>query len=293
MDPLLASLLDLLRELDGRDVPLTVGGGFGLYLKRTHLARTSEQTLFAELPEVRSTNDIDLFLGAEVLADLSRTKEVADAIKRLGYTAVEEAKYLQWKRPVMVAGVPQEVKLDVLVGPLGRYRGSLKVKSPRARPKGEIEFHAYTVEEALHIEDQPIGVPVEGLASDGQPYRGTVYVPEAFPYLMMKLHAFSDRKGDANKDLGRHHALDVYTVVGMMTEAEFERAKALGAADRDDAHGRRAREIVSEDFSSAVATGIVRLREHPLYRPDFQLDEFVSVLGEIFGGSETPDGGKI
>jgi hypothetical protein len=34
VDPLLNSLLDLLRELDSQGIPLTVGGGFGLYLKR-------------------------------------------------------------------------------------------------------------------------------------------------------------------------------------------------------------------------------------------------------------------
>ena len=208
MDPLFASLLDLLHELDGRGVPLTVGGGFGLYLKRTHLDRTGERTLFAELPQARSTNDIDMFLRADLLADLSRTRDVASSLVRLGYTAVEGAKYLQWNRRVVVAGIGQEVKIDVLVGPLGPYRGRMKVSEPRVRPKGDIRFHAHTVEEALHIEDRPLAVPVEGLMSDGRPYQGTVYVPEAFPCLMMKLHAFSDRKGDVDKDLGRHHALD-------------------------------------------------------------------------------------
>jgi hypothetical protein len=283
MDPLLQSLLDLLRELDGRGVPFTVGGGFGLYLKRAHLARTGEPTLFVELPEVRSTNDIDMFLRAEVLADLSRTKEVADAIKRLGYAPVEEAKFLQWRRPVVVAGVMQEVKLDVLVGPLGPYRKKLKVVPPRARPKGTIEFHAHTTEEALHIEDEPIRVELEGLASDRQPYRGAVFIPEAFPYLLMKLHAFGDRKDDPNKGLGRHHALDVYTVVGMMTEVEYERAKTFAAADREDVYVRRARAIVSADFSAETAMGVLRLREHPLFRAEFRLEEFVSVLREIFG----------
>jgi hypothetical protein len=284
MDPLHKSLLDLLRELEGRGVPLTVGGGYGLYLKRTHLARTGERTLFSELPDVRSTNDIDMFLRAEVLADLSRTREVADAIKRLGYEVVEAAKYLQWRRPVTVAGVEQEVKIDVLVGPLGRYRGSMKVTPPRARPKGDIQFHAHTVEEALHIEDRPLGVPVDGVTSDGKPYSGRVYVPEAFPYLLMKLHTFSDRKADTNKDLGRHHALDLYTIVGMMTESEYERARAFAAADGEDKHVRRARAIVREDFSSASAPGVLRLREHPLYRADFRLEDFVAVAREIFGG---------
>lgn len=62
MDPLLTSLLDLLREFDARNVPLIVGGGFGLYLKRRHLSRTGERTLLSSLPAVRSTNDIDMFL---------------------------------------------------------------------------------------------------------------------------------------------------------------------------------------------------------------------------------------
>ena len=77
MDPLLASLFDLLRELDLQGIPLTVGGGFGLYLKRAYLAHLGARTLFAELPDVRSTNDIDMFLRADVLADLTRTSEVA------------------------------------------------------------------------------------------------------------------------------------------------------------------------------------------------------------------------
>lgn len=284
MDPLNSSLLDLLRELAGQDVRLTVGGGYGLYLKRTYRA-PPRQTLLTELPTVRSTNDIDLFLRAEELADLGRTKEVADAIKRLGYGAVEEAKYLQWKRPVVIGDVEQEVKIDVLVGPLGRYQGRIKVRPPRARPKGDIQFHAHTVEEALHIEEQPIGVLVEGRTSDGKPYSATVYVPEAYPYLLMKLHAFSDRKKDGNKQLGRHHALDVYTIVGMMTQPEYDRAKAYGAADEQDKHVQRARKIVSEDFADESATGLIRIREHELFRTSFQLREFIDVLREVFGST--------
>jgi hypothetical protein len=108
-------------------------------------------------------------------------------------------------------------------------------------------------------------------------------VYEAFPYLLMKLHAFRDRKADTNKDLGRHHALDVYTIVGMMTESEYERAKVFGAADGEDEHVRRAHTIVNEDFASASSPGILRLREHSLYRANFRLEDFMSVAREIFG----------
>jgi hypothetical protein len=284
MDQLTMSLLDLLYELEGRDIPITVGGGFGLYLKRQHLTSTGQRTLFDQLPESRSTNDLDLFLRVEVLADLNRTRMIAEVIRRLGYSEIEEAKYLQWKREILVGNVPQEVKIDVLVGPLGEYRKKLHVQMPRVRPMGSVKFHAHAVEEALHVEDEPIAVTVTGKRSTGEPYAGTVHIPQAFPYLMMKLHAFDDRKDDADKDLGRHHALDLYTIMGMMTEKEYERAKELGAAHATDEHVRRAYAIVREHFASRTAVGVLRLREHRLFRDEFLLEEFMSAVAEIFAG---------
>ena len=282
MDPLTQSLLDLLYELRDRDLPLTVGGGFGLFLKRTHLVGTDQRTLFDRLPSPRATNDLDLFIRAEILASLERTRELADAIRRLGYEPVEEAKYLQWKRHVDVGGVRQEVKIDLLVGPLGEFRDQLQVKSPRARPKGEIQFHAHCVEEAIQIESEPLALVIDGQRTGGEPFQGAVFIPQAFPYLMMKLSAFRDRKDDERKDVGRHHALDAYTIVGMMTEPEYDAARALGKTFADDPHVGDVRKIVAEDFSGTAAIGILRVLEHPLARPDFLITDFVEVLREIF-----------
>ena len=261
-----------------------VGGGFGLYLKRQHLESTEQRMLFDQLPESRSTNDLDLFLRVEVLADLNRTRVVAEVIRGLGYTVVEEAKFLQWKREVLVGDVSQEVKIDILVGPLGESREKFHIKMPRVRPRGSIQFHAHAVEEAIQLEDEPIAVKVTGKCSTGETYAGTVQIPQAFPYLMMKLHAFDDRKDDADKDLGRHHALDLYTVVGMMTEGEYRRAQELGVAQATDEHVRRACAIVRDHFADRTAVGILRLREHALFRAEFLLEAFMSVLGEIFPG---------
>ena len=68
MDPLTANLLDLLFELRELPVPLTIGGGFGLCLKRMRLDETRERTLFSQLPMPRATNDLDLFVRADELA---------------------------------------------------------------------------------------------------------------------------------------------------------------------------------------------------------------------------------
>lgn len=284
MDRLITSLLDLLHELESQKLSIMVGGGFGLFLKRCFLNEADQRTLFDRLPEPRATNDLDLFLRVEVLTDLDRTRSFAEAIRRLGYTAVEEAKFLQWKRyfPERNDRQAQEVKIDVLVGPLGNHRRNLHVKMPRVRPKGEIEFHAHAVEEAIHLEDEPIAVTIVGTRSTGESMEGAVNIPQAFPYLMMKLHAFNDRKKDENKDLGRHHALDLYAIVGMMSETEYERAKELGATYAANRYVRRARAVVGDHFGSATAIGVLRLREHKLFRQDFMLTDFMDVLGEIF-----------
>jgi hypothetical protein len=283
MDPLVTSLLDLLFELREHPIPLTIGGGFGLYLKRQHLTAAGARMLLAELPQSRATNDLDLFIRAEILADVERTTEIRDAIRRLGYQPVDEARFLQWKRELVVAGTPKEVKIDLLVGPLGPHRPQIHVSAPRARPKGKsIEFHAHCTDEAIAIEDGPLLVSLTGNRSIGESYQATIFVPQAFSYLMMKLFAFNDRKADANKELGRHHALDLYTIVGMMTEDEYEMARRLAQEHRDDVHVQKAGEIVQEDFASATSLGVVRLREHLLFRPALLVQEYLEALRDVF-----------
>lgn len=283
MDPLNTSLLDLHYELRDQDVRLTVGGGFGLFLKRQHVTATGARTLFAELPEPRATNDIDVFFRTELLTDATRTQALVAAIQRLGYVPVDEAKYFQWKRTVDVGGVAQEVKLDALVGPLGERRAKLQVHPPRVRPKGKsVGFHAHQTDEALFLEDEPIAIDIRGVRTSGEEYAGTVCVPEAFPYLLMKLSAFADRKEDDNKDLGRHHALDAYAIVGMMTEPEYDRAIQLAVQSRSDAHYARVCEIVATEFATPNDLGVLRLREHRLFRDDFRLQEFLGTIRAIF-----------
>jgi hypothetical protein len=285
MDQLTAGLLELRHELEGRRIPITVGGGFGLYLKRQHLASTGQRTLFDQMPEPRATNDLDLFVRTEVLVDHGRTEQVRAAVVRLGYAPVRTAKFMRWVKEVSVIGVPQPLKIDFLVGPLGAHAIDLDADERRARPKQKIEFHARRTEEAISVEDEPIVVRVTGMRSTGEADAGTVHIPQAFPYLMMKLHAFDDRKGYPDKDLGRHHALDLYTIVGMMTEQEYERAKELGAVHAADTHVRRACAIVRDHFASTIGVGVLRLREHKLFREQFLLEEFMSVVAEIFAGA--------
>jgi predicted nucleotidyltransferase len=282
MDPLTANLLDLLFELREHPIPLTIGGGFGLYLKRMRLDQTRERTLFSQLPMPRATNDLDLFLRAEVLCDLESMKAVAAALDRLGYEAVPEAMYMQWKKHFELHGQDREIKVDLLVGPLGQFRERLHVKGVRARPIGPIKLHAHTVEEAIHIDESPAVLTISGNRSNGEPAESQLRVPLPFTYLMMKLFAFRDRKEDEDKNLGRHHALDLYAIVAMQVESEYQESLRLGNLYGKDNHVEAAREIISNDFAGPTSIGVIRLREHPLFRPEFPVSDFLAVLREIF-----------
>ncbi len=281
--PLTTTLLDLAYALRETSIPLTIGGGFGLHLKQEHLRQSGERTLLDRLPESRATNDIDLFLRVDVLASLATMQQVARSLGSLGFHVVENAKYFQWQRMLMVGGIEQEVKVDLLVGPLDEYHGRLKTdKLPRVRPKGNIQLHAYHTDEAIAIDQESKAMLVHGLRADGGNYATEVFIPHAFTYLMMKLYAFDDRKADQRKDVGRHHAMDLYRIVAMMTEPEYQRTLELGRKHAEDPRVERARKIAATEFETPTSLGMLRVREHRLYRDDLQIAEFISVLQEVF-----------
>ena len=96
-------------------------------------------------------------------------------------------------------------------------------------------------------------------------------MPLPFTYLMMKLFAFRDRKEDRDKKLFRHHALDLYAIAAMQVESEYQESRRLGTLYGTDGHVQAARRRMAGDrfCRAAGASGVIRLREHPLFRPEF------------------------
>ena len=99
MPELQTALLNLLYEIRNDDLNLIMGGGYGIYLKRQHVRELGVRTLLNEWPEVRSTNDLDLFLWPEFLIDSTRLKPLAAALPRLGYEVIKGAENYQFVRP--------------------------------------------------------------------------------------------------------------------------------------------------------------------------------------------------
>ena len=277
------SLLDLLHEIKGSEVNVIIGGGFGIYLKVVHVAKEGRRILWREWPEPRSTNDLDLFLRPELLIESEKLKPLAEAIERLGYQAVAGAEKYQFVKPGAGGVDPGSVKIDILTGPQSRFKGTkVRADARRARPHPSVGIHAHPVDEALTLEDGLLSIVLSGVLSSGEPSKAEIFLPHPYTFAMMKLFAFRDRAEDADKDFGRYHALDLYTILATTTEDEWAYALKLRDQNRGNPCIIEAGRLVSKHFSGADRLGIIRLKESPYYRPELRLDEFMSALQELF-----------
>ena len=285
MDILVTALLDLSVELPELPMPMLIGGGFGLYLKQRSLEKdeTSARTIFPgeSWAPARTTQDIDLLLPVEVIVNHEHTDAIRAALDRLGYTPIVE--FFQFSKPTPKG----PLKIDLMTGPVPpQLAAKVKRGKPRVRPYASKQLHAYLIEEALALGFEPFSLPLTGRHSDGSQGELVVYVPNPFTYLLMKLHAFSDRKEDSNKHLGSHHALDIYRIVSMLTRDEYDLVKRLSGKYANSEPVNTAAAIVGDFFSHRDSTGLLRLRQYAsvtgLQLDSERVEEFVAVLGELF-----------
>jgi hypothetical protein len=277
------SLLDLLHEIEGTDIKLIIGGGFGIYLKTDYVQRLGMRTLLREWPEPRSTNDLDLFLRPELLMESTKLKPLAEAIANLGYQAIPGAEKYQFVKPGPRGTDAGSIKIDILTGPQSCFQGTqVRADARRARPKPSVGVHAHPVDEAPTLEKGLLPVPLEGEISSDGPHQVEVFLPHPFTFSMMKFFAFRDRLDDFDKEFGRYHALDLYTIMATTTEEEWRYALELRDQQADQPYVLEAGRLVSEYFSGLDRLGMIRLMESPYYRPGLQLDEFMSALQELF-----------
>lgn len=282
LSDLRGALLELLREVQDSEVRLIIGGGFGIFLKSEQVRKLEQRTLLSEWPEPHSTNDLDLFLRPELLIHSEKLKPLAAAVTKLAYTPVPGAEKHQFIRPV--AGMETAVvKLDLLTGPERCFAGTkAKVDGRRVRPRPSVDLHAHPVNEAPTLEEGLTPVTLAGRLPSGDDWRGEVYLPHPFTYLMMKLFAFRDRRDDPDKDFGRYHALDLYTILATATETEWKEAVRLRARFGEEPTVIEAGRVVAHHFSMEDRMGILRLKESPYFRPELQVRDFMSALAELF-----------
>jgi hypothetical protein len=283
MADLRSALLDLLHQIEETDIKLIIGGGYGIYLKSEYVRRTGARTLLRNWPEPRSTNDLDLFLRPELLIQSTRLKPLAEAMKNLGYDAVPGAENYQFVKEGSRSTNAGTIKIDFLSGPLGCFKGtSVKADNRRARPNPSVGIHAHPVDEAPTLEEGLLTLSLEGCRSTGEICHADISLPHPFTFIMMKLFAFRDRFSDSNKEFGRYHALDIYTILSTMVEDEWNQGLMMRDNYADHPFVRQAGQLVSEYFSILSGRGIIRMMESPYYRSEFQLEEFMAGMKELF-----------
>lgn len=257
MDPLRTELRALASSLQSFGIPLIVGGGYGLLLRSERLRKSKARTLLSEVPVARSTEDIDVFLKAEIVADPEKMKPIREALDQRHYEAVVEN--FQFVRRIDYGGRRRSVKIDFLAAPVqGERAARVKMDDTRIRPRGSYKrLHARTTPEALTIEQHLS--PVSTGEDDEAP---VVFLPHPFSYVLLKLFAVRDQANSEEKEYGRHHAYDIYATIAMMTEDEWHQAIELRDLYSTTEQMFEARTIANELFADAESLGTLRLREH-------------------------------
>ncbi len=258
--------------------------GYGLYLKQLHLTQAGVRTLIgAELwPAPRATEDLDLMLSAELVADARSMTALRAALDKLNYEVRTNSKYLQFVRTITGA---QVVKVDLLTAQLDVIKSfpAISADSRRARPTAadRPQLHAHPTDGALTLTEAPLVIKITGTLSTGQAFAAPVAIPDAFSYLLMKLTAYRDLRNDLDKDMGRHHAMDVFRIVAMLTEPERDQVQANLRRFAADDQVSSCVGLVRLAFASATSPGVLAMREHRLWHNDPQLAIFLEAIAEL------------
>src|SRR5262249_35138172 len=131
-----------------------LGGGYGLYLKQLHQSEAGERTLIpAEFwPAPRATQDLDLMLSAELVADVRSMSSVRDALDRLQYRVLPGSEHLQFIKEL---SENRNIKIDLLTAQLTVLQGipQIQANTRRARPSGpdRPRLHAHPTDGALAL----------------------------------------------------------------------------------------------------------------------------------------------
>ena len=218
-------LKDSIRELAVRLQPfgirLMIVGGYGLVLRVEGIQHSGVRILGGRAPVSRSTEDIDCFLGAAIISDGMKTQQIRTVLDDLGYVA--ETEHFLFTRAIKTDHATLTVRLDLMAAPIeGELAERVKISGPRIRPKAYDGLHGRLTPEAVFIEDGTMEIDISADQSGL-----IVNLPQAFPYLIMKLFALKDGPTSKDPAKARRHALDMFIIWTTMTEPEFIAAEAL------------------------------------------------------------------
>ena len=277
---LTTSLLDLIHEINDSDMKLIVGGGFGIYLKSEYVRKNNLKTLFEALPDCSATNDSDLFLHSDLQLYSNKQKPLSSAIQNLGYDVIigtQKNQYTNQRKTGENVSINIITNHDHIV-----QEKKLQKASRRVHTNTSVNLNSHEVNDAVSIEDNLLPISLSGNLSTGEHFYADVYLPHAYTLLLTKIFAFIEHLNDINKELGRCHALDIYTVVATILEKEWVEIRYLYSRYKRNLHVIDASHYVHQLFTEKSHLGILRLKECKYFLPNLMIDDFISAMKEIF-----------
>lgn len=268
-DPLREALIALAAKLTPHDIPLIIGGGYGLVLRGISIARELRANRYGLMARFRSTQDIDCVLGMDIITDAGKMQRIREALTVMGYASVEAhwafAKTVEWR------GARQDIRIELMAPDVTGadaervHRGT----ALRIRSDGYDQLHAQRNPAAITVEQLPMSFSL-GDGADGP----SVLVPHPASFLLMKLFAFRDRHvSDKPQDKERapYHAFDIFLLLSTLNLQEWEESLRILHDERVVDIVQQAREIVAEFFDAENAVGVLAMAVYAREREDMTL----------------------
>lgn len=279
---LLEELISLNMKLRKNGISIILGGGMGLFLRESFLVG-ERSPRYPIRPGSRSTDDLDMLLTADLIANAEKMNALRDVLKAAEYKPT--VNFFQFERQIKNQPFSGSAKVDLLAAP-PKSVDDVKIKRPRIRPRGSEKIHGYLTDEAAGIGIEAISIDLSNHTTNTADEDAQVCIPSSFNYLILKLHAFYDRKdrSDPGSDEGRHHAFDIFRIITDMRPKDWETAVRHIEQDGDAEYVQNAAKIQRNHFADDTSEGVIRLMENEGYQR--HRDEFDGYISDFLDDLE-------
>lgn len=284
--PLAPYLLDLASAFEDRRLRLMLVGGFGLVLRRQWRQEEGARTLIQDVPPARATEDFDVLLTLEVLADPEQRQAIRELLTELGYQASSENFQFKKSGGGLSGG---DVKVDFLAPIPQESDLLLRHTPPRVKAVTSTSansLHGFGTAELLLV-GEPLELALEGPGAVGQPLAGVVILPHPYTLMILKLHAFRDeyekrgQKSGDRRPFAQKHLQDLYSLISLLTQSENMQLAKLQSEYQQSPPAQEAASIVSSLLNGPKTDGVLLLLE-TLVVDSEDLQTFLEVLAETF-----------
>jgi hypothetical protein len=234
-DPMWSAFEPLWRELQFAGNQVQLAGGYGLFLKQRWLLANRDCATLIPLENwldatPRATNDLDIVVGLDLLADDEAQRSIVQALERNEFKVVEEHPRWQFEKQL---DPDRQILVDLHAEVPECENQNLALDKLRVKHKpslGDQGVHGRRNPEAAGCSLHPFLFQIGEI---------TISVPNPVTWSVMKLISTRDRRRKA-EDTNREeeyrnfhhleamkHARDVARIVAMMTRDERESAQEV------------------------------------------------------------------